>query len=393
MSDLRAMLADAVGAVTRPTAALETTMRRIGRRQRRRRAATILAAFSLSAVAMLFLWTGFFGEEASVGTGPEPSGPEPEPRVHPEIVANVDVGGFPVAMTTGDGSLWVSVEGGAGGSNEVARVDPLAAEVISTLSVAGSPGTLAFEAGSLWIGLPGAVERVDPETGQVTARIEGAGTSVTASPGAVWAVDSANSVVRIDPATNEVVATVTLDLPESGYIISTPVATPDALWVMTFLGGDDPAGSHGALFRVDPSTNAVVARIDLGIAGAFAVGDEAVWAVDTLTADHTFLTRIDTATNTPAGQALDVEGQWTPFAIGAGKLWLMGGMEPRINVAGLDLSSLELETPVVVAELPAYEGSGIFDAAGGAIWIAHHQSFVTKVELRPKEIVAVGDVR
>lgn len=189
-----------------------------------------------------------------------------------------------------------------------------------------------------------------PETGRVITEIVGPGGSVTRTPGAVWAVDSANSIARIDPTTNQIVATVTLDLPAAGYIISGPVGTPDAVWVKATLGGEEAAGGgNGVLFRIDPSTNSVASRIDLEMASGFAVGDSAVWVVRAYTADGTSLTRIDTATDQAAEQ-IDLEGQWTPFAVGAGRLWLMGGMQPEILVAGLNLSTLELEGPVVVGE-------------------------------------------
>lgn len=281
-------------------------------------------------------------------------------------------------MTTGDGSIWVSVES----PNVVARIDPATNEVMSTIPVDEVPGQLAIEAGSLWIGLAGSVQRVDPETGQVIAEIAGPGTFLTATPGAVWALDSANSIARIDPTTNQVVATVTLGLPADGYIISPPVGTPDAVWVMAFLGGEEAAGGgNGVLFRIDPTTNSVVARIDLEMAAAFAVGDGAVWVVRAYSADGTSLTRIDAATDQAAAQ-IDVEGQWTPFAVGAGRLWLMGGMQPEILVAGLNLSTLELEDPVVVGEIPAFEGSRIFDPEANALWISQEENSVTKVELR-----------
>jgi YVTN family beta-propeller protein len=275
----------------------------------------------------------------------------------------------------------VSVESRSSGGNYVARIDTATNEVISTVPVGGLPGQLAIEAGSLWIGLPGSVQRVDPETGRVISQINGPGTLLTATAGAVWALESANSIARIDPATNQVSATVSLDLPASGYIVSGPVATADAVWVMAFLGGDEQSGgSEGALYRISPNANSSVARIDLGMAGAFAVGDSSVWVVDGLTANGTSLARIATETNRVAAQ-IDIARQWTPFALGAGRLWLMGGIQPKILVAGLNLSTLELESSVVVADLPAFEGSGIFDSEGNALWIAQEQNAITKVEL------------
>ena len=381
MSDLRDIMERTLGSISSADAALEVTKRRVRTRQRRRAIATSATALLLSAGAIGFLWMGFFNERARVETG-APSTAATSP-VEPVVVANVPVGDSPSAVAVGGGSIWVSVESGPSGGSEVARIDPVTAQVIATIPVKSLPGQLAFEDGSLWIGLAGSVQRLDPDTGQVIAKIDGPGTFLSAAPGAVWALDSADSIARIDPATNQIVATVSFPVPASGYITLPPVATPDAVWVMTFLGGEGtPSGRVGALFRVDPTTNVVAAMINLKMAGAFAVGDGAVWVVDDLNSNSTSLTQIDTANNQAAAH-VDIDGQWTPFAIGAGRLWLMGGMEPNILVAGLNLSTLELEPPVVVADMTAFEGSGVFDPNENALWIAQERHAVTKVALQP----------
>jgi len=59
----------------------------------------------------------------------------------------------------------------------------------------------------------------------------------------------------------------------------------------------------------------------------------------------------------------------------------MGGIEPVIRVAGLDLATLNLEASVVVGKLPAFEGSGIFDLATNSLWVSQAESSVTRVAL------------
>lgn len=301
--------------------------------------------------------------------------------IDPTVVTDVPVGDFPSAITTGEGSVWVAVESRSDDGNEVARIDPATNEVTQTITTDGPPRWLGIGDGSLWIALDHLVQRIDPETGQMIAEIRGPGSFLTFTRGAVWAVDSANSIARIDSTTGEVVATVSLGLPASGYITGPPVGTPDAVWIMTFRGGDAPGGAGGELLRVDPNTNSVVARIDLEASTAFGVGDTAVWAVATYGPDSTYLTRIDAGTN-ETGSSVIVEGGWTPFAVGAGRLWLMGGMEPEIRLAWLDLGTLTLEGSIVVGELPAFEGSGIYDPATDTIWVAPYEGSVTRVDLR-----------
>jgi streptogramin lyase len=265
------------------------------------------------------------------------------------------------------------VESRSGGQNLVARIDPATNDVTREIPVDGLPAQLVAEDGSLWVGLGGSVQRLDPETGHMVAEIVGPGTFLTRTPGAVWALDSADSITRIDPTTNQVVATVKLDLPPNGSIASPPVGTNDAVWVIA-------GGVKGELFRIDPDTNSVVATIDVDMPGLFAVGEDSVWVVTRLTADSTHLTRIDTATNQAASPVI-VEGQWAPFAVGAGRLWLMGGMQPEIRVAGFNLSTLELDQSIVVGELPAFEGSGILDPQTDTLWVSQYEGYVTRIDL------------
>jgi hypothetical protein len=300
--------------------------------------------------------------------------------VNPTVTADVAVGDFPSAIATGDGSVWVAVQSRAGGQNVVARIDPATNEVIERIPVDGLPEWVAIGGGSLWIGLPVAVQRVDPETGQVIAEIRGAGGRLTFAGGSVWAVASATSIARIDSSTNDVVATVSLDLPGDGYIIAGPVGTAGAVWVIAALDGDASGVASGQLLRIDVDTNSVVARIDLEVAsGALAVGDGAAW-VARWGADHTYLTRIDTVTN-QADVPVVVEGGWVPFAVGAGRLWLMGGFVPEIRLAWLNPTAVQLEGSIVVARTLADEGSGVFDPETDSVWVAQAEDSVTRVDV------------
>lgn len=376
MTELRDVVEDSAGAIPPPEGAPKQATSR-DRRQRGRAVGTAAVALLLVVAAMGLLWKAFLGNHApdNRATPSKESGP-----VEPVAAADIRVGVFPSFITVGDGSIWVAVEVGPG-AGLIVRIDPATDEVIDTVMLDEPPGQLAFEEGSLWIGLSGSVQRVDPESGKVIAEIAGPGSFVTSTPGAVWAISSANSIAKIDPRTNQVTATVMLNLPTDGYVIAPPIGTPDALWAMTLRGDEEAAGGSGELVRIDPNTNAVVTRIDLQMAGAFAVGEGSVWVVSGLRTNGTSLTRIDTATD-QAVEQIDVDGQWTPFAVGAGSLWLMGGMQPEIRVTGFNLSTLELEGSVVVGELPAFEGSGIYDPGTGSLWISQFKNSVTRVDLR-----------
>lgn len=149
--------------------------------------------------------------------------------------------------------------------------------------------------------------------------------AVAAGEGAVWAsVDNAEGgpddqlVLRIDPATNEVVETI--PVPEAGDI----AIGEGAVWVTTRLG---PEGD--GIVRIDPDTNDVVASVLVGFnVSDVAVGDGAVW-VTTNTTSTGFrpsgkVIRIDPATNAVVAR-IPVDGGWPrDVVVGEGSVWVYG---------------------------------------------------------------------
>jgi len=100
--------------------------------------------------------------------------------------------------------------------------------------------------------------------------------------GSVWVVShrDPDSTLRIDPATNTVIATIK----GTGWRGHQPLITADSVWV--------PAEREDTA-RIDPKTNTVVARIS-GKHASIAEGFSSIWA----TAMTDTLDRIDPATNT-----------------------------------------------------------------------------------------------
>jgi len=230
-------------------------------------------------------------------------------------------------MSTGNGEIMfapdgVWIEDYLGG--RVLRIDPSSGDVTSTVTIA-RPRTIHFADDQLWIGtneLPGAYQ-LDRTTGQLGPRIgtsnafavglgnvwfggatqadlitrydtstgaeagtitvpTGSGCGVSGSfPDNVWATCPsdfgacrADSVaVRIDPATNEVVAT--------ARICSAPVAVVDGTpWFLA--GRKDGQSLAQSLVSVDPATGRLLAQLDLGKLDPDVVvtTDSAIWISD-----------------------------------------------------------------------------------------------------------------
>jgi YVTN family beta-propeller protein len=272
------------------------------------------------------------------------------------VTARVTVGLQPCAEIAGFGSVWVANYG----SSTLSRIDPKTNRVVGTVHVGTEPCGLAAGAGSIWVDGygTGTVERVDPEAMRRVAAI-GAGPSVwdVAFDGKhAWAdANGDGTVVEIDPATNRVVRRVVVGHSPTGLAVAhgslwvgnngyadrtfarvdlgsgkvtrvTPGCSRPAYFAVS--GAADPwvtcvGVTRGTAVRIDPRTNAVVARVPLGNTpgdGAFGA-DGLVYVPNKL--DGT-VTRIDPRTNR-AVQTVRVGG--TPFVLNEafGDVWVPDG--------------------------------------------------------------------
>jgi YVTN family beta-propeller protein len=199
----------------------------------------------------------------------------------------------------------------------------------ATIPVGQIPVRIAAGAGSVWVPntLDGTLSRIDPATNQVVATIDlgadhvdavasGYATlTVAASDTAVWVTRSVSGadpthskreLLRIDPTTNAIVATTPLDVMPQLMAYG-----EGAVWITSH--------ASNVLLRIDADTNQVVASIPLDAPLSLAAGDGAVWVVTGL--DQLTLTRVDPASNTIVDTYhLDTNALW--FAVGGGSIWM-----------------------------------------------------------------------
>ena len=262
------------------------------------------------------------------------------PAAPSAVVARIDVGAEAWIVTAGgDGSVW------SDGPTGVARIDP----ATNTVSLQTRfEGTASGGAGSIWVTSGRTLRRLDSTTGAVQAEITlpHAGEWALALADAVWVTSpDAKSLIRVDPETNAVVATVpACDV--KGYGLT---EEDGAIWAACYLDGQvlriDPAanrvvarialayGVHsvasgagsvwvnnhetGMLSRIDGTTNRVVARVRIGPNPAIAFVDGALWA----SGDSAVL-KIDPATNRIAGRLPVGAGEYYSLAYASGSFWL-----------------------------------------------------------------------
>jgi hypothetical protein len=171
-------------------------------------------------------------------------------------------------------------------------------------------GGLTFGDGSLWVaggghgpsgGTEGVLQRIDPATGdvQATTWMGGrTGADVAVDQGSVWVAlfrdpDSAQ-VVRVDPGTNAIVNRIPL---ESDYVRRIMVArgfvvVEEKVWP----GGEGPIT---LLQTIDPATNQVVATVRED--GALAEAEVTVWNGELWAASREGFIRLDPTTLEPVG--------------------------------------------------------------------------------------------
>lgn len=274
-------------------------------------------------------------------------------------------------------------------------LDPAVAAVVS---VGPQPTDVAIGEGAVWVSMPAhepsrdhLIVRVDPATNEVVARIpvEEYVEEIAAGEGGVWgnAIEWAKgdptfSLVRIDAVTNEVIATIPA--------VSGPLAVGDgAVWAVDLAGAR--AGPEGStLLRVDRDTNAVAERISLGVAAwdiEFGAGFVWVLPLEPEPGEGDIV-QVDPATNrvvakieipfpdtgyspTVYAPALGESSAWVPVCCRDDDLLLY-----RIDVA----------TSAVVDEPITLPGGAPFAVAAGHVWFIEERGALYGLNLETLEV-------
>lgn len=298
-------------------------------------------------------------------------------------------------------ALWLGFRpGSADRSGDEGTREPIELQprVTAVVHVGPYPQDVAVGEGAVWVAVPAQqpeqdnlIVRIDPATNEVVARIpvEDYVEELAAGAGGVWgagiewmANDPTFHVVRIDPATNEVIARI----PD----FSGPLAVGyGALWGVDRAGAR--AGPDGSsLLRVDPATNQIVARIPLGVAAwDIEFGEGYVWVLPMEPQPgEGDLLQLDPATNevvarieipfpdigyppTVYAPALGDGSAWVPVCCPDNKLLLF-----RIDVG----------TSGVVGEPITLPGGAPFAVAEGHVWVIEERGAMHGLNVATLEV-------
>jgi YVTN family beta-propeller protein len=222
------------------------------------------------------------------------------------LAAVIAVIGFTV--TRGSGGVSIA-------PNSVAVVDPRTNRVVADVPIGGRPVAIVFGEEAVWVANAddSTVSRIDPETRQITGAIR-VGTDIrdlTTGFGSIWVADGKDGTVsRIDPKDNRVTR-LRLNRTAKGPV-------PPVSWVAA--GAGSVWATRGdTLFQIDPATNTAVTETPIPPATGLAAGLGAAWVV---TDDHQLL-QVVPARNPKAIVMTELTHRALAPTVGAGSVWLI----------------------------------------------------------------------
>jgi serine/threonine protein kinase len=245
----------------------------------------------------------------------------------------VRVGEDPTGIAVGeDGDVWVINQG----DSTVNRIDPETGEVTSAKSTHGIPSGIAAGEGAVWItngfGSPSGtpqVVTVDPTTESIELAFSSSSAkAIVAAFDSIWLADADRDLVlRYDPedlgaAPEEIPTDESETKSAAPRFLAVGSGAAEGIWVVNELGG--------TVLRIDPETNEVADRISVDSPTAVAADDSGVW----LTSEaHDQVQRFDPVDGTTLvtleeGDAIP-DGP-TAIAITADGAWVASDLEPVV---------------------------------------------------------------
>ncbi|HEY7876384.1 MAG TPA: hypothetical protein VIG64_14810, partial [Actinomycetota bacterium] len=246
--------------------------------------------------------------------------------------------------------------------------------------------------GSVWVAVDeaGEVARIDPASNQVAATVEVGGhpcTGLAAGFGAVWSPSCTdNAIYRIDARTEKVEAVIEIPVfqsfsgegPFGG--ITTGAA---AVWTIT----EGKAGSFDVLARIDPRTDEVAATFPLGYpVGEPTFADGSIWV---LAPEDDRVLRVDPR----SGEVIaEVKGLAQPAFMAAGKdaLWVLSGTWGEHPFGDGSVTRIDTATNAITARIRIDEIAGTASniAVGeGFVWARTGRTVLVKIDPSTNEIV------
>jgi virginiamycin B lyase len=246
---------------------------------------------------------------------------------------------------------------------------------IAVFPVEGAPDWQTVTPDAVWVanGPGNTVLKLDPKTNKVAATVEVGKrpcSGLAAGFGSLWVPNCMDKTLsRVDLKTNKVSATIPVGPADSEGGLA---AGPDSIWMMT-----DP---KGILSRIDPETNRLVAEIQVPSGSPVCViGDDgAVWVTST---EHNAVVRVDPKTNLITDR-VPVGPQPRFTATGSGAIW-------TLNQGDGTVSRIDVRTKKLVTNIDAgVPGTGGEIAYGeGFVWVSVFDLPLTQIDPDTNKVI------
>jgi streptogramin lyase len=227
-------------------------------------------------------------------------------------------------------------------------------------------GGMASAFGSLWVAAcgDGSLLRIDPKTSKIVATISSGAVntsgSLASTEDSIWMLtDLKTTLSRIDPDQNAAVGE--FRVPAGCESLT---SGEKALWLA--------CPNENKVLRINPETNLVEKEIIVSAQPeALAIGANAVWV---LCAKDGKIDRIDPKTNQVSKSInLDVPGAKGSIAYGDGFVWA--------SVVGFPLTRIDPEAGTVVQQFYG-AGGGVIATSPGAIWLTNPDGMLLRIDTK-----------
>lgn len=243
-----------------------------------------------------------------------------------------------------------------------------------SLSVPGFADFLAVDGDTVWATNAGRVEQWSVKGKQASVDMPKPCGAMAMAFGSLWVANcKGGEVYRIDPKTARVLAKIPAGLGPSGEL--NVVAGAGSIWA--------PNETAGKIVRIDPATNKAAASIDVAPGTSYLTfGFDALWAVS---GKGQTLQRIDPKTDAVT-HTVKLGQQPGFLAAGEGAVWVQEQGDG--TVARIDPQTAEVTGRVKVGKTLIY---GDIDVGGGVVWLrtTEDQTFAA-IDPKSLEILARG---
>jgi streptogramin lyase len=180
---------------------------------------------------------------------------------------------------------------------------------------------------------------------------------------AIYVANGDNSISKLDPTTNTALSSIPLGDPGKGFPSAIAVGDDGSLWVAVQLydSSNDPVA--GNVLRVDPASGQIKATVAVGKLPLDVVTSPgAVWVT---TYDDDTITRIDTSTNQITDLVVLANAAPVGLAYDFGSIWVTA--EGQGRVYRIDPATKQPGAPVQTVAVPEGVATG-----AGAVWVANY---------------------